>query len=65
MDLVSYLSWGLPGAGLLRGLTAVRTASWERGCGVDSGNGLPLPSSLGWGLGALARGLEVQARAKG
>lgn len=55
LDLVSYCSWSLPGAGLLSGLVAMCTASWERGCGVDSSSGFPSPSSPGWGLGLLAQ----------
>lgn len=54
-------------AGLARsGLTAVRPVPWERGCGLDSGSGFPSPiPTPGWGPGAVAQRMEVQARAKG
>ena len=66
MDLVSYLSWGSPGAGPLSGgPTAERSAPWERGCGVEAGAApLRLPPRVG-GSGLSPGGREVQARAGG
>ena len=62
-DLVSYLSWGLPGAGLLGGLTAERSARGNVAeCGPRSGS---LPSLLGGGSGLSLRGCKRQAKAGG
>lgn len=65
MDLVSYLSGGLPGAGLRSGLTAVYAASWERGCGVNSAVASLHLAPWGQGSALSPRGLEVTGKANG